>query len=114
VRGKLRALALKASARTGVSSPKTIHAVAASDHQAAEAVLSGATIPDHAPVYVIKMTGGAFVAASQSPGGSAPQGNVLTLTIDAATYRLTDIGFVDVEPDLSQIGAVTADLSNAQ
>jgi hypothetical protein len=107
---ELRDLALQASSSAGVPSPKTMVAVAASDHQAAEMVLSGATIPDHAPVYVIEMTGGTFTAAGHPPGAAAPQGNVLTLTVDAATHRVTDIGYVDEAPDLDKIGSVQVDL----
>jgi len=108
---KLRGIALGASSVAGVSSPKTMHVVAASDRQTAESILSGAIIYDRAPVYVIKMTGGPFTATQHPPGVAAPQGNVLTLTLDAATHRVTDVGFVNVEPDLSQIGPLTVDLS---
>jgi hypothetical protein len=88
-----------------------MHAVAASDHQAAETVLSGAIINDHVPVFVIKMTGGPFTDGSHPPGVPAPPGsNVLTLTVDAATYRVTDIGYVDEEPDLGRIGPMTVKL----
>jgi hypothetical protein len=107
---ELRDLALQASSRAGVPSPKTMVAVAASDHQAAEMVLSGAIISDHAPVYVIEMTGGTFTATGHPPGGAAPQGNVLTLTVDATTHSVTDIGYVDEEPDLDKIGSVQVDL----
>jgi hypothetical protein len=41
----------------------------------------------------------------------APQGNVLTVTVDAATHRVTDVGFIDVEPDLSRIGQLAVDLA---
>ncbi len=111
VMANLRGIALRVSSAAGVSSPTTMRAVAASDHQAAQTILSGAIINDHAPVYVIKMTGGPFTATQHPPGAPAPQGNVLTVTVDAATYRVTDIGYVTAEPDLSQIGALTVDLS---
>ncbi|HEX3852660.1 MAG TPA: hypothetical protein VHW01_16945 [Polyangiaceae bacterium] len=101
---ELRALALHASSVAGVSSPKTMDAVAVSDHQAAETVLSGALVNDHAPVYVIKLTGGRFTALRHPPGVLAAQGNVLTITVDAATHLVTDVCYVDVEPDLSQVG----------
>jgi len=107
----LRGIGLRVSSAAGVSSPTTMRAAAASDHQAAQTILSGAIINDHAPVYVIKMTGGPFTATQHPPGAPAPQGNVLTVTVDAATYRVTDIGYVTVEPDLSQIGALAVDLS---
>jgi hypothetical protein len=107
---ELRDLALRASSSAGVPSPKTMVAVAASDHQAAEMVLSGAIIPDHAPVYVIEMTGGTFTARSAPPGGAALRSHVLTVTVDAATFRITDVGYVDEAPDLDEIGSVTVDL----
>jgi hypothetical protein len=107
---ELRGLALHASAVAGVASPKAIHVVAAADHQEAELVLSGATINDHAPVYVIEVTGGPFTALSHPQGVSAPQGKFLTLTLDAKTHNLTDVGFVDEEPDLTKIGPTEVDL----
>jgi hypothetical protein len=108
---ELRELALQASSNAGVATPKTMVAVAAADHQVAEMVLSGATIPDHAPVYVIEITGGPFTAMRHPPGANAPQGNVLVLTVDAATRRVTDIGYVDAEPDLDEIGSLKVDLT---
>ena len=105
VRAKLRDLALRASLVAGISSPRTMIAVASPDHQAAEQIISGAIIYDHAPVYVIVMTGGRFTANMAPPGVPAPQGDVLTLTVDAATYRVTDIGIVNAEPDLSKIAS---------
>jgi hypothetical protein len=107
---KLRGIALGVSSGAGVSSPKTMHVVAASERQAAQTILSGAIIHDHAPVYVIKMTGGPFTAKQHPPGIPAPQGEFLTLTVDAATHHVTDVGYVDVEPDLSKIGSLAVDL----
>ena len=108
---KLRGIALASSSQMGVPSPRTMHAVAASDHQAAELVLSGAVINDHAPVYVIKMTGGPFTATFHPRQAAAPQGKFLTVTVDATTHRVTDVGFVDEEPDLSRIGPEAVDLA---
>jgi hypothetical protein len=85
-------------------------AVAAADHQAAASILSGAIIDDHAEVYVIKMTGGAFTAQRHPPRALPPQGRFLTITVDAATHRITDLGYDDVEPDLSRIGTPSVDL----
>jgi hypothetical protein len=107
---KLRSMALRVSSQAGVSSPVTIMAVAASDHQAAETVISGAIINDHSPVYVVQMTGGPFTSRLAPPGRAAPQGKVLTFTVDAGTYRLTDIGFDPVAPDLTHIGSVVVHL----
>lgn len=105
VRAELRGYGSKAASNAGVASPKTMNVVAAADHQEAETILSGATINDHAPVYVITITGGPFTSRMHRANVSAPQGNVLTLTIDAATHRLTDVGFVDAAPDLSSLGS---------
>lgn len=96
----------------GVSSPAAIQAVAASDRQTAESILSGAIIPDHAPVYVLKVRGGPFTSQRKPPGvAAAPQRAFLTITVDAATKRLTDTGYDDAEPDLTQIGSPVVDLT---
>ncbi|MGH7297133.1 MAG: hypothetical protein ACRELB_19500 [Polyangiaceae bacterium] len=107
---KLRSLALQASLQAGVSSPTTMLAVEASDHQVSEAALSGAIISDHAPVYVVEMTGGPFTARRHPPGVPAPQGMVLRISVDAASYRITDVGYVDAAPDLSKVGPVLVNL----
>jgi hypothetical protein len=88
-------------------------AVASTDHQAAEKVVSGDIVNDHAPVYVVEMTGGPFTAkyASTPPGVPAPQGNVLTITVDALTYRVTDAGIMPNAPDLTQISSDVVDLA---
>jgi hypothetical protein len=108
VRAKLRALALQTA---GASPPRTMIATASPDHQAAEKIISGDVVNDHAPVYVIEITGGPFAARSSPPGVSAPQGNVLTITVDARTYRVTDVGITNDAPDLTQIGSVVVDLA---
>jgi hypothetical protein len=110
VRGRLRGMGLQASSVAGVASPTTMQLVAASDHQVAQTVISGAMINDHAPVYVIEMTGGPFTAIQHPPGGTAPQGNVLTLTVDAQTFRVTDIGYHPVAHDLTQMDSDVVDL----
>jgi hypothetical protein len=99
------------ASNTGVSTPTKIYVVAAADHQDAETILGGGTINDDAPVYVIVMTGGPFTAPNPPPGTPAVQSNVLTVTVDAATYRISDIGFVNAAPDLSTIALATVDLS---
>lgn len=103
---QLRSLGNRASSSFGVLSPSTMHAVAVADHQVAETILSGAVINDHAPVYVVQMTGGSFSAQHPPPGVAAPQGNVLTLTIDATAMRVVDVGIVSSEVDLTGIGPV--------
>jgi hypothetical protein len=57
------------------------------------------------------MKGGPFTATHHPPGIAAPQGNVLRVTVDAATHRVTDVALVNAEPDLTQIGSHTVDLS---
>ncbi|MDB4987227.1 MAG: hypothetical protein JWN04_2405 [Myxococcaceae bacterium] len=101
----LRQLALQVSSAAGVPRPKTMQVVVGADRQVVEELLSGTRINDHGAVFVIKMTGGPFTSLRHPPGVPAPRGNVLTLTIDAVTRRVTDLGLVDAEPDLSRIGA---------
>ena len=108
VRAKLRTMALQASSANGVPSPKNIEAVASADHQAAEKIVSGDIVNDHVAVYVVEVTGGTFTdnGASTPPGAPAPSGSVLTLTVDAQSFRVTDFGLADTAPDLTQIGPV--------
>ena len=108
VRAKLRALALQAA---GASPAQTMIATASPDHQAAEKIISGAIVNDHGPVYVIEITGGPFTGGSSPPGVPAPQGDVLTLTVDARTFGVTDVGITNDAPDLTQIGSVVVDLA---
>src|SRR3954462_809258 len=58
VRANLHQVALGFAKRSGVESPASMIAVGAADHQAVEAIVSGAILDDHAPVYVVQMTGG--------------------------------------------------------
>jgi hypothetical protein len=108
VRAKLRTMALQASSSNGVSTPKTIEGVASPDHQAAEKVVSGDIVNDHVAVYVVEVTGGTFTdnAASTPPGVPPPSGSVLTLTVDAQSFRVTDFSLTDTAPDLTKIGPV--------
>ena len=71
----------------------------------------GAIINDHAPVFVIVITGGPFTANHAPYGADAPEGNVLTITVNAATYEVSDVGISDLVPDLSKIASATVDLS---
>jgi hypothetical protein len=105
VRATLRTMALQASSANGVPSPKTIEAVASPDHQAAEKIVSGDIVNDHVAVYVVEVT---FTdnTASTPPGAPAPSGSVLTLTVDAQSFRVTDFGLTDTAPDLTQIDPV--------
>jgi hypothetical protein len=109
---KLHDLGLQLSSIAGVPNPTTMYAVEVSDHQTAEKAVSGAVVYDYyAPAYVIVMTGGPFTAVHASPGGTPPQGSVLTATVNAATYEATDVGITNVEPDLSRVALATADLN---
>ncbi|MBV9949620.1 MAG: hypothetical protein JOZ69_22455 [Myxococcales bacterium] len=98
-------MALQASSADGVPSPK-IEAVASADHQAAEKVVSGDIVNDHVAVYVVEVTGGTFTenGASIPPGASVPTGSALTLTVDAQSFRLLDVGLTDRAPDLTALG----------
>jgi hypothetical protein len=113
VRAKLRALALQASSENGVPSPKTMIAVYSPDDQAAEKAISGDIVNDHVAVYVIEVTGGPFTCNSCSvpPGGSPPQGNAITLTVNAQTFQETDFGITPNVPDLTQISSDVVNLA---
>jgi len=113
VRAKLRGLALQASSANGVPSPKTMIAVYSPDHQAAEKIVSGDIVNDYVPVYVIEVTGGPFTDnnASVPFGASPPQGNALTITVNAQTFQVTDLGITPNVPDLTQISSDVVNLA---
>ena len=113
VRAKLRALALQASSANGVASPKTMTAVYSPDDQVAQDILSGELVNDHVPVYVIEVTGGPFTCNSCSvpPGASSPQGNALTITVNAQTFQVTDFGITPNVSDLTQISPDVVNLA---
>jgi hypothetical protein len=107
---ELREIAQQA-ATDSATPPSRMYAVAVSDHQVAELAAGGGTIYDHAPVFVIVITGGTFTARGAPLGVAPPEGSVLTLTIIAATYEIADVGIVNVEPDLSKVASDRVDLS---
>jgi len=113
VRAKLRTLALQASSANGVPSPTTLMAVYSPDHQAAEEIISGDIVNDHVPVYVIEVTGGPFTcnACSTPAGASPPQGDALTLTVNAQTFQVTDFGITPNPPDLTKISPDVVNLA---
>lgn len=113
VRANLEETARALAKRAGVESPVSMVAVAAADHQAAEAVVSGAILDDHAPVYVVQMTGGTFTSDHHPYGGPAPHGDILTVTFDAATLQVTDVGYDSIAPDLTKIDLQQVDLLTA-
>jgi hypothetical protein len=88
-------------------------AVYSPDHQAAEEIISGDLVNDHVPVYVIEVTGGPFTCngCSFPPGASPPQGNALTLTVNAQTFQVTDFGITPNVPDLTQISSDVVNLA---
>ncbi|HKO90315.1 MAG TPA: hypothetical protein VJU61_04135 [Polyangiaceae bacterium] len=108
---KLREIAQQAASGGEATPPTKMYAVAVSDHQVAEQAASGAIINDHAPVFVIVITGGTFTAREAPPGAVPFEGSVLTLTVIAATYEISDVGIVNVEPDLSKVASDRVDLS---
>ena len=109
---KLHDLAVQMAAGGGEPPPTNMYAVAVSDHQAAETALNGGTIYDHVPVFVIVITGGHFTAGHHPYGVPDPEGSVLTVTLDAATYEVTDISIGNETPDLSKVAEATVDLSS--
>ena len=107
---QLRQASMELAVNAGVSAPATMRAVAAKSHRAAEAVISGADLADDSPVYVVQMTGGSFTATHARPGLAPYVGNVMTVTYDADTMRVTDIGFDEAPADLGRIDAEIVDL----
>jgi len=88
-------------------------AVYSPDDQEAEKIISGDIVNDHVPVYVIEVTGGPFTCNSCSvpPGASSPQGNALTITVNAQTFQVTDSGITLNVPDLTQISSDVVNLA---
>jgi hypothetical protein len=107
---KLHDLAEQAVSAQGAPPPTKMYAVAISDHQVAETALGAGIIYDHAAVYVIVITGGPFFGDSAPAGVPLPEGSVLTITLNAATYEGTDAGISNVEPDLSKVASATVNL----
>jgi hypothetical protein len=107
-RAKLRAGALQISTIASVPLPSTMLAVASGDHQVAEEIVSGGSVVnDHAPVFAVLMTGGAFDPHVESPGPdhmAIPPRPVLTVVIDAQTFMGVDVSFQSTVPDLTLIG----------
>jgi len=58
----------------------------------------------------VQMTGGTFTATHHRYGQPAPRGTVLTVTFDAATMEVTDVGYDTVAPDLTKIDPQPIDL----
>jgi hypothetical protein len=107
---KLSDLALGASSRAGVQSPKTMVVVMAPDQQAAQLAISGGFSPGNAPVYIIEMTGGTFAAARHPFGEAAPQSDILALCVDAATLRVISVHYLLEAPNLNKVGSGMVDL----
>jgi hypothetical protein len=110
-RATLRSVALSASSAAGVSTPTRILATAAADHQAAQFAVSGSIVNDHAPVYVMQLEGGPFTARRHAPHAAPPQAQYLLVTVDAATHRITDVGYVNTKQDLTAIGTSATDIT---
>jgi hypothetical protein len=113
VLAELRTLALQASAADGVPSPKTMIAVYSPDDEVAQKILTGDIVNDQVAVYVIEVTGGPFTCQSCSTpsGASPPQGNALTITVNAQTFQTTDFGITSNVPDLTQISPDVVNLA---
>lgn len=106
----LRGVAMKASSTAGVSAPGSIRTVAAADRQAALTAMGGVIVNDHVPVYVIELTGGPFTALRHRQGVPPRQGNAMTITVDAQTYSVLDVGFHPEAPDLSRVDSNVVEL----
>ena len=85
--------------------------MASPDSQAAWEAVGGDIVPYHEAVYIIVITGGTFTADRHPSGVPAPQGGVLTLSVDAATYIGMGSMISNIVPDLSKISSDIVDLS---
>jgi len=87
-------------------------AVYSTDGTAAEEIVIGDIVNDNFPVYVIEVTG-SFTCNSCGvpPGASAPQGNAITLTVNAQTFQVTDFGIQPNPRDLAQISPDVVNLA---
>jgi len=96
----LRAIGLAEAQASGDAKPSSISYISTTRPQA-DKVLGTATTGDNA-VYVIRMTG--HFTAKTGPVGNKPTGTVMTVTVSAATGRITDWGITDSPTDLSRVG----------
>jgi len=103
VQAELRDRSSLKSKERGVVTLRTMDAVAVADHQLAADLISGATVDDHVPVFVVQMTGGVFTSMRHPPNLPPPTGEVLTITYDARTFRVRDIGIDHQRVDLSRL-----------
>ena len=101
---QLHALASDIAKQLGVDHPSSMTAVGVADHAIAEAAISGAELEEHDPVFVVQISGGTFTALRHPPGQAAPTGNVLTVTYDAKTLQVLDVGLDGKAPDLAPLG----------
>ena len=77
----------------------------------AHIVVSPAVSRDNGSVWMLRPRAvriGSLLIAP--PGIAAPQGNVLTVTADAASYRITDLGYNTAEAKLDELASLPVDL----
>ena len=105
----LRSTVLPFAKLSGVEVPLTMRATSVADWQAAQTTLSGAFVNDHAPVFVVQMTGH-FTSFLKPPGADAPTGDVMTVTVNAQTMQVTDIGYHKTAeaPDMANMGSAVS------
>ena len=99
---KLARLALGAASGAGDAHP-TDGVIVPSTRLIAERVDAGAVVDSNQPVYFVLLHGH-FTANLAPPGGKAPTGTILTLTIDPRTGESLDSGIGNRMPKLTAIG----------
>jgi hypothetical protein len=104
VLSQLKALATNITAQYGDNAPSGGQVTVAT-RQAANEVANGAEIIDSTPVYVVAVQGH-FTSPRGGPFGVAPQGTVMTLVIDSATFDPLDLTLSQTTPNLGQLGPV--------
>jgi hypothetical protein len=108
---RILAIALKAAAAAGDSTPTLIQHSESSRYRA-NLVDSGDIVPGSQWSYVIAERGHFTLNDASVPSGAqAPRGTVLTLIVSARTGQVTDDGLSNRYPDLAKLGKVYTDRS---
>jgi hypothetical protein len=103
---RLTAIAMRAARASGDADPRGIEFVATTRHRAQ--ALLGEGIPQRNASYLVQLRGH-FTGydASVPPGKKLPAGDVMTLTVSAATGAVTDVSLTNAAVNLRALGRPT-------
>jgi hypothetical protein len=109
---RLSSLLLQEAGIGGDASPVSLTAVMTTHDKALEAATPGDTTPGSVgeTVYLAVMKGNFTLGnVSVPPGGHAPTGQYLAITVDTTTFQILDLGLSDNPPSvaLQSLGAVS-------